>query len=815
MSKFSQYPNRKFTRIKSYSLFLSLVMCLSIALVTCQKAENPDKPPELIKFLNIEDGKSQKFLVNEIFYAPEYNLNFNQNENIAIEYNPDSMSITLSPKAGFSGLSLISFTNMGEKLTLPVIVKQKKEVTFYYRSENKNSKVYVMGNFNNWNRTSHPMYCKDSSGIFERTVFLDDGIYEYQFVVDKREIIDPLNPEKVDNGFGYYNSVLRVKTKQKENAPHIYFLPSENNTIKLSVVKSENTGNLELFTLIDNEIYPSKYSKIGNRAIEIDISPISREKGLHCLRIVATSEHQPGNVLSAWIENGVLQRSNSLRVWNDAIIYFLMIDRFNNGNLANDSPVQHPELHEKANFQGGDFAGIIQKIEDGYFDRLGINTLWISPVNETTDKAYREWPEPHRFYTGYHGYWPVSPTTTEPRFGSLSQLKTLVNVAHKHDIKVLLDFVSNHVHKEHIYYREHPEWFCNVDLPDGGKNIRRWDEYRLTTWFDTFLPSFDYINSEDALEIMTDNAIWWLNETSADGFRHDATKHIPYKFWKQLTYKIKTDINPSRNQQLLQIGECYGGYDLIKSYVNNGMLDSQFSFNQFFTARRVFVEENGNLQDLNFAIEKSLDVYGCDHIMGNIMDSHDQVRMMALFDGDLSLSDNGVERAFQSPPIKVDEKSSYDKELVFLTYLLTVPGMPIIYYGDEFGMTGANDPDNRRMMRFDEELTPVERNQLEKVSRIINLRKNHSALRRGDYLNIHTEKDVMIYSRGDMFERLIVVLNKSSESQSLIFPLPDWLNCNSLTPLLSNTILIKVADDEVNCKIPAYSSNVLLVNQKD
>jgi glycosidase len=139
----------------------------------------------------------------------------------------------------------------------------------------------------------------------------------------------------------------------------------------------------------------------------------------------------------------------------------------------------------------------------------------------------------------------------------------------------------------------------------------------------------------------------------------------------------------------------------------------------------------------------------------------------------------------------------------------------VIYYGDEFGMTGANDPDNRRMMRFDEELSPLECKQLEKVSKIINLRKEHSALRRGDYLNIHTEKDVMIYSRGDIFERLIVVLNKSSVSQSLIFQLPNWLNCNSLSSLLSNTTCIKVTGNKVNCKISAYSADLLLVNQKD
>ena len=323
-----------------------------------------------------------------------------------------------------------------------------------------------------------------------------------------------------------------------------------------------------------------------------------------------------------------------------------MIDRFRNGNPSNDNPIEHPELADQANFNGGDFAGIIQCINEGYFDSLGINTLWISPVNKTTDKAFKEWPEPHRYFSGYHGYWPVSSNETEPRFGSMQELKDLVTLAHNHDIKILMDYISNHVHEEHPYFQNHRDWFGKVDLDNGEKNIRRWDEFRLTTWFDTFIPSFDFVGSEEAMEAMTDNAVWWLKETKVDGFRHDATKHVPYSFWRMLTNKIKHRVNQTRDLNIYQVGETFGGDDLIKSYVNNGMLDAQFNFNQFFVARRVFVEEQSSFEDLAMAIEKSLEVYGHNHLMGNIMDSHDQVRMMALLEGDLSLSDNGTERAW-------------------------------------------------------------------------------------------------------------------------------------------------------------------------
>ena len=95
----------------------------------------------------------------------------------------------------------------------------------------------------------------------------------------------------------------------------------------------------------------------------------------------------------------------------------------------------------------------------------------------------------------------------------------LVEWAHKKEIKVLLDFVSNHVHTEHPYFKEHRDWFGQLELPDGRLNLRFWDEFRLTTWFEPYLASFDYLGSEEALEEMTDIAVWWLNETGADGYR--------------------------------------------------------------------------------------------------------------------------------------------------------------------------------------------------------------------------------------------------------------------------------------------------------
>ncbi len=792
--------------IKKTSILISISLCS--LLIACTNPGINNKAPELIKFKTIEANTSDTLSVKELFFREKYSLELLSSDKIETEYISKTNKIIVKPENEFEGLTFIKFKNEGMDNVVPIIVKKKAKVVFTYKPKKKIKKLYVMGNFNTWNRSADEMKDEDGDGIFERTVFLDDGVYEYQFVEDKREFPDPENPEKVDNGFGSFNSLKRVVSSDRELSPYLYFLPyDEGDYLQLALESGNRNLDMKLHVILDNQLFTDNDYKIEDRIVHLNISSLMNIKGLHTLRIVASINNIPGNILTVWIKDGQLLKQGDQFLWHDAIIYSLMIDRFNNGDTKNDRRVDHPELSKQANFNGGDFAGITRKIENGYFDSLGINTIWISPVNKTTDNAFKEWPEPHRYYTGYHGYWPVSPRETESRFGSLQEFKTLVKTAHKHNIKILLDFISNHTHIEHEYYKTNPEWFGKVDLPNGEKNIRRWDEYRLTTWFDTFLPSFDFLSSDEAINRVTDDAVWWLEETGIDGFRHDATKHVPFVFWESLTNKIKSKINPNRELDVYQIGETFGSHDLINSYVNNNMLDAQFNFNQFFNARRIFSDENGDFSDLKSSMEKSLEIYGYNHLMGNLMDSHDQVRMMALFDSDITLSENSVERAFQEPKIEVDHQSSYKKELMYYTYMLTIPGIPIIYFGDEYGATGAGDPDNRRMMRFGDNLNSLEEQQLTNITNLIFIRKNHSALRQGDYKIIQVSKDVMAYTRGDFKERLIIVLNKSNEDQIISLDLPGWINNMYLKSLITNKKII-VQKNNVKLKLTANSGDI-------
>jgi cyclomaltodextrinase len=438
---------------------------------------------------------------------------------------------------------------------------------------------------------------------------------------------------------------------------------------------------------------------------------------------------------------------------------------------------------------GGDFQGIINKFNEGYFDSLGITTLWISPVYDNTNHAFREYPKPHRWFSGYHGYWPIKPRSVEEEFGTMAKLKQLIKTAHKHNVKILLDIVAHHVHIDHPYYKNHRDWFGHLKLPDGRLNLRMWDEYRLTTWFEPFMPTFDFIDSKAAVKAVTDDCIWWLKQTGADGFRQDAVKHIPNNFWRALNSKLEKEVEIPENKVVFQMGETFGSYDLVKSYVNNGQLPAQFNFNLYDVAIPTFLNQNASFSQLDKEIKKGLQIFGDNNLMGNIMDSQDKDRFMAYADGDLAINDpNSIEIGWNDPP-KVDHKSSYDKERLYLTYLLTIPGIPTIYYGDEIGMTGAADPDNRRMMRFGDQLTANEKENLVKVSKLIHLRKYHPALRYGDYYSLIADTNIFAYVRSDMNERVLLILNKNPEQQDIEVNIPSFYGTLKLKDLLTGAVI--------------------------
>ncbi|MDZ7767228.1 MAG: DUF600 family protein [Melioribacteraceae bacterium] len=763
--------------MKRIIIFFSLLILIKFSGCSPQQDE---KITDIIPVVHLLSGNTDSILVSDLFYSQNYSLDFDAHPHINLEYLKEENSLVLTSDSDFEGMTIIEFQLNDNKYGIPVRVEKLQEHTFTFTPEKNYEFISLFGNFNQWNRQNLPMKDDDGDGTYEITLPFEAGTYEYKFFADVEELLDPNNPEKIPSGVGTENSVLKIIPRHTDEV-YLYQASFENENEYKFYYKNKSSEELinseNVLALINNQKVDEENLTVSGNFITITLE----DPGEHdVIRTAVTSNGQNTNVQYVHTYNGK-PIDNSHWTWYDGIIYSMMIDRFYDGDPSLNNPVEHDSLHEKANYMGGDLQGVINKLHEGYFDSLGVNIIWISPVYNNPNQAYKEYPAPHRYYSGYHGYWPIHHLEVEEKFGTMDKLKELVKTAHEKDIKILLDFVSNHVHELHPFYRNHPEYFGTLELPDGRLNLRFWDEYRLTTWFEPYLPSFDYVNSDEAVEKMTENAVWWLKTTGADGFRHDAVKHVPNKFWRELTRKIKKEIAAPENKYVYQIGETFGDYDLVSSYVNNGQLSSQFNFELYNTSQAAFIDPEFSFKNLDYEIKKTSEIYGTIHYMGNIMDSHDKNRFMAYTDGDLKLEQwSAIEEGWNNPP-QVDDSVSYDKMELYMAYMNSIPGLPVIYYGSEFGMTGASDPDNRRMMRFGDELSEFEKETLMDVREIVNLRKKYPALRYGDYYSVAADENIFAYTRSYMNDRILVVINKDEESQSVNLEIPIIYSAKTLT----------------------------------
>ncbi|MCX6968850.1 MAG: alpha-amylase family glycosyl hydrolase [Verrucomicrobia bacterium] len=445
--------------------------------------------------------------------------------------------------------------------------------------------------------------------------------------------------------------------------------------------------------------------------------------------------------------------------WQDGIIYYAFTDRFVDGDKANDHPVSDPAVLPQANYIGGDFEGIQQKIEEGYFQKLGVNVLWLAPLNRNPDGAWKECLPPYRSYTGYHGYWPVSETEVEPRFGGEQGLKNLVGAARKSGIKIIADLVLRHVHVDNPLWKEHPDWFGSLTLPDGRKNLRLWDEQQFTTWFEEFLPGFDF-NNPEPVAFLISNAGNWVEKFGLDGYRLDAVKHIRYSFWPKFRTAMRDLQQKDRMAPMYFVGETFMDRKGIMSFVGPNMLDGQFDFPLYDTIMEVFAKNQKGFAELEDSLSASETIYGKETPMSPLIGNHDKSRFMAYADGDLPdpKNDDEEEVGWANPP-RVDNPASYEKLKLALSFLLSIDGVPMVYYGDEIGLTGAGDPDNRKLMPPESGLDAAQKSVREHFSKMTALRNAHPALRYGNRRLLVADSNRYAFVRRHFDDKVLAVWN--------------------------------------------------------
>ncbi|HPH83084.1 MAG TPA: alpha-amylase family glycosyl hydrolase, partial [Flavobacteriales bacterium] len=489
--------------------------------------------------------------------------------------NKEKLALVVDP-AVIQPISELRIWSKGDvySLILKRSVKQKFVFSFDPKGATYQS-VQIAGDINNWQPDQTQLTLEN--GKWQKSMLLNPGNYSYQIVADGKWMLDPNETETKPNGMGGMNSVMKISAGKLDKAPILHTESHVDGTVTIAAEQ----GVKEYFVVWENYRLPAEMLKSEGNKLIITLPKEASNVDVSTLRVWGYNENGSGNDLLIPLVKGAVPTQTSQIKRDDfhtSVLYFMMVDRFNNGDSLNDKPVDDPRIDFKANYQGGDLAGITQKIKDGYFKSLGINTLWVSPIVQNPQGAWQEYPKPRRWFSGYHGYWPVLETKVDTRFGTDAVLEELVNTAHANNMNVVMDFVSNHIHKENPLYKQHPDWFNSMYLADSTVNIRIWDAQRLTTWFDDFMPDINY-DKPEAVDAFSDSAVYWLKKFKIDGFRHDATKHVSETFWRALTKKIKNQVITGEKRNVYQIGETFGSRELIGSYIGSGMLDAQFDFN--------------------------------------------------------------------------------------------------------------------------------------------------------------------------------------------------------------------------------------------
>jgi glycosidase len=501
----------------------------------------------------------------------------------------------------------------------------------------------------------------------------------------------------------------------------------------------------------------------------------------------------------------------------DDVIYLIMPDRFANGDPTNDEPAEFPGSHDRTKpraWHGGDLRGIRDHLE--YLQNLGVTTLWLTPIvkNGATED--------------YHGYGAVDLYAVDPHLGTLDDYKELVSAAHKQRMKIFFDSVPNHVGPGHPWVARPPtpDWFHGTlqkhldsfspvkksfyGLPEktaiandsfegladphAPESLRR---NLIEGWFFGSLPDLNTENPAVA-QYLLQNIIWWLESTGLDGLREDTFPYVPRKFWSEWHATLHR-LYP----RLTTIGEVFHPDPTVTSFFVGGKkgwdnldtgLTTVFDFPLFFAIRNVLLH-NAPAGRIANVLRHDL-LYPHPELLVPFFANHDIPRF-ASADG-----------------------ATPDKLKLAFGLVLTLRGIPELYYGDELGMTGLADPDNRhdfpggwkedpKNAFTPEGRTPEQQQIFETVQKLLKLRRQYPSLTAGKLIHLFSDDSAYVFLRQSDEERILVVFNNAKEPRTLSVPILDTpaAGGSSATPLygLART---NVSSGALSINAPAQSLSI-------
>ncbi len=491
-------------------------------------------------------------------------------------------------------------------------------------------------------------------------------------------------------------------------------------------------------------------------------------------------------------------------ITNDDIIYLIMTDRFVDGDPSNNTPANSPrDANDRNNprgFHGGDLRGVINNLQ--YLKDLGITAIWLTPWYDNwnglnrCDKAWC----PNTYYHGYHA---IDYYAVEDRFGNMATLKELVQKAHALGIKIIQDQVANHVGSQHPWVSDPPlsNWFHGT-LANHQRNKFQNSvllsphsnelEFRnvLDGWFSDDLPDMNQEEPEVArYEIQ--NALWWVGMTGIDGIRQDTIQYMPRFFIRDLSNALHRQY-----PKLWMVGEVFERDAAHTAFFIGGhtgrdgidtKLDSVFDFALWDASLSAFTNKA--------PVRSVRDVLKYDALYPDaskvtlLANNHDTPRFRSL------------------------EGATANGAMLHVAFILSMRGIPQLYYGEEIGMEGKEDPDNRRDFPVTAFKTrkPEEQKMFEWTRQWIQLRREHVSIRSGRLIDIFFDDESYVFARQQGDETVIISINRQNSNKYVSVParslgLKDGV---TLKAVLGVDVSSRVVNGEATLIIPPQTAVAL------
>ncbi|NNE42776.1 MAG: DUF3459 domain-containing protein, partial [Gemmatimonadetes bacterium] len=766
---------------------------------------------------------------------------------------------------GYGGVN--SLINVGESGASAA--GKPRQVRFAYAADGKPAEVSLAGTFNNWTVGKTVMTDDDGDGTYEVTMLLPEDTYQYKFVVDGDWITDRSATDFVEDGFGGQNSVLVVDGRfsgielalgdgkiftdalqHRQTAGELNRVSDDRLTFTVKTYQNDvetvavhwrkagggGGGTIGLEAVATDPTYQYWRGSLVNPAgvPDLDYEIVYSDGGQDIL--------QNGNGTFVKLDTATENLNSPMFAYSEAafprfttpdwvrngVIYQIFPERFANGDRSNDpdfkeeyydgrttlpasgktngeyyhlvedwndfgglakSPYRTDGKPDYFSFYGGDIAGLREKLD--YLEDLGITIIYFNPLFQARSN---------------HKYEAYDYLSIDPHFGTEEEFKTFVKEAHARGIRIVADWVINHIGDHSPYFQDtvkngkkspYWDWFEWNRWPLPSHEPTDWTEYYECWWGFAHMPdlNFDLSRSssqengvasvEDAevnqpvVDYILESARWWLEDLDIDGFRLDVPNEVPFWVWKIFRDEVRS-IKPDA----YLVGEIWSD---AGDWVSPDCFDATMNYKYFKDPVTDFVG-HGRIDAARFdrALQAGRMAYPeqASQVMMNLIDSHDTPRYLNGVNGDL--------------------RRLHLTALFAMTYV----GAPHIYYGDEIAMTGGADPDCRRPFRWNWKEDRDRAATHAWYRSLIHLRKDHPALSTGDFRSLVAQGPLYAFARTDGDDEFIVVLNVGKQGTDVQIPV-GALGSGGWEDVLESRGTLSPADGTLTVDVDGVSGVIL------